>query len=450
MRRLIPGFALPLALAACSPTVREYGSGGSGPASGTSSAASSGSTGGSGGTGGTGGGTPAKCTPSGGVFKVLTDTDFGVGGQLDDKPILVADPGPAGMNKPSVHVLVSNRATGTMYVRSIIDDPNPVGNLVKYGGPAGPSFQFAGGWVDPGKLLHVVGSLGNTGISVMPIPVDPYKGVGSPGSLSAVPTPMACQSPNRVDRLQVVHDGTGVRYAVSCVLGTTTNASLWVGGSDPSILFQVATGMQNDLAMRPSLYAWQNGIHLIGVSQDMGTGGFFFGPDGALGATPVPFTIDPNQSSILMGATPLPDGSGVALFAASIDPNLTSGSIWGGSVQALDYSKLGEVPPPVLGKYFSFTDVSKAAGFTSPTFDENHVVTAGSSLTKDAVYFDLLKRDGTPLVIEQQVYAAMGTTILTAVAAPLGLQSVVIWIEQDGANPPNYVVQGQLMVCTGG
>src|SRR3954464_11699791 len=100
MRRSICALALPLALAACSPTVRDYGSGAGGT---SSSSGAAGSTSASSGGGGTGGGSTAQCVPSGTVFDILTDADFGSGVQVDDNIVLVPDPG---STKPLVHVLV--------------------------------------------------------------------------------------------------------------------------------------------------------------------------------------------------------------------------------------------------------------------------------------------------------------------------------------------------------
>src|SRR5690349_20584026 len=90
MRRSISALALAVVLAACSPTTRDYGSGAGGSSSGTGASSSAASTGGA---GGTGGGPTVHCPPSGGVFDILTDTDFGAGTQLGEQIVIVADPG---------------------------------------------------------------------------------------------------------------------------------------------------------------------------------------------------------------------------------------------------------------------------------------------------------------------------------------------------------------------
>ena len=66
--------ALPLAFTACSPTVRDYGSGSGlgGSSSGTGPSSSS-----AGGTGGTGGGAMVHCVNSGAPFDIMTTSDFG-------------------------------------------------------------------------------------------------------------------------------------------------------------------------------------------------------------------------------------------------------------------------------------------------------------------------------------------------------------------------------------
>lgn len=439
MRRSICALALPLALtAACSPVAREYG-----PGTGGSSSSATGS---SSGTGGTGGGTTANCVNSGTSFDILTPNDFGAGAQVDDHIFLVPDPG---QGKPLVHVVVGDRSSGRLFVRSIVDEPNKLGNVATYGAVGGPGFRAAGGWVDGGAKLYVAGSQGDMGIGQVVFPVDPHQGVLQAAGFNGGPTPLDCLPPNYVNRLEVVQNGGDMRYVVTCNLPNNVS-SLWVGSYSAGPVPVIPMGDPNDVMMRPQLYSWLNGVHFIGFGQDFGASVFLSGTDAELSPTAAPFTLEPNQFSIFMGFTPLPTNDGIVLFAASVDPNLTGGSIWGGPVHTGDYMKLQSAPQAFLKQYFSFATISAAAGFTNPTFDANHIVTAGASFTKDAVYFDLLERDGAPLVIEQQVYTPTGASILAAAAAPRGLTSVIAWVEQDGSSPPNYTVRGQEVVCTGG
>ena len=470
--------ALPptLAAAACSPVTRilPTGSGGSTSATGTGGAstgshttstgtkATSTGTGGSGsGTGGsgTGGGAPmGKCSAKGGVLTVFDPATL-AGAALDDKPVVVLDPG---TGHAMVHVIVNDKNTGTVYIRSLTSDPtNTVGNFTTWSGPATApgAFDAVAGWVAPGGggSLYVQGSGGpNRSIGQLVFPLDSQQGVLPNPSETDYLTPADCLGQNHPGRVFVAQDPTtgSAHYFTSCELGgTPATASTWIGSDGPnSPPVQVGTGMATDPAMNPSAFAYVNGNAFVVYNGQNGVGsGYAFGPDSALG----PFTTLPalvtNQLAFFMAPTPTATNDGFVTFAASLATDMSSASFWSGAVPLGSLPDLATSPTKLLTRYFSAADptaLNDVGGFQSPTFDANGIYGAAPTLSSNAANVDWFLPDGQMLVAEQQVYATSQYTVIAAGAASLELPKVVVvWVEHDGSTPPIFQVRAQILNC---
>lgn len=437
--------ALPsaLVLAACTPVTRTFGNTGGGATTTTTATTST--------TTGTGGGGPAgKCDVAGAPFVILSPQDL-AGLTLDDKPFVVADPG---SGHPMVHVVLNSKTDGSVIVRSLSSDPtNTVVNKATYGGQGqGFSFTPVSGWAGAQQLL-VQGSGGpNGGIGQVVFQVDSQKGVlGTPApTQSSYQTPPECLPPNHPGRVLVVQNGgTDVHYVAACELSNNT-ASVWFGsGTAPPV--KEGGGGSSDLATNPNVYGYVNGTNFVGFSPQGGIGGAFaYGPDGPL-PTPAGLTIVPGEIGVLLATAPLTDDAsndGLAVFAASVTSDMSKGSLWSGAVHLADFPTLATSPATLLKPFLKTTAVSGVAAFQRVTTDAAGVYAAGATFTANAVHFGWFTRDGTPLVIEDEVYKTSTTTVLGAAAAPLGLPTVVVvWVEKDGANPPNFTVSGQKLIC---
>jgi hypothetical protein len=448
-----------LALAACSAETRNFGGAGGETTTQTTTGSSTGGTGGSGGTGttttsttGTGGSVPASCTPSGGFFDILNANDFGTD-EIDDKPLLV--PGTAD-GRGQVHVLVRNRTSGTAVIRTIIDDPSPLGNTVNLFLPDGTSFDYAAGWVDT-KGLHVAGVSGNVGLGQVDYPLTGSGGVGDVNSFNTYQTPSKCQGGGQSHikdvRMSVVNGE--VVYLMVCETPTAPPDQalmLFTGGSNAPPT-QLATGGDTEIRMHPSLITTVNGKLLAFFSDDFGPVGVSYGTPSQI-ANPIPFSFSAAAGvvSVAFGLTPLPSGDGVALFGANVDQNLTQGTLWSGALGPNELGGLGQTPPAGMNKILTAPDVTKFGGLSNPTYDANSIVTAGASIVLDAVYLSWFTRDAKPIVLEQQIVKSNGSnTIIAGAAAPLGqLLKLVVWIERDASSPPHYTVRGQKMLCKPG
>ncbi len=471
---------LPLALAAaaaCSPVDRilpsgtgastsAAGTGGSSTSSHMTSTGSKTSTGtktsssttGTGGTG-TGGSAPmGKCTANGAVFTVISSTAL-AGAQLDDKPVVVADPGTM---RPMAHVVVNAKSSGAVFIRSLTNDPtNTVANLVTYTGPptAVTSYEAVGGWVAAGGgvNLYVQGfSSASQSIGQLAFPLDPNAGVLAGPTETDYNTPADCQYPNNPGRAFVVQDpNTGsAHYFTSCNINSSPpTASTWIGNDDPAYMpVEVATGMGGDMDMNPGAYSYANGVGIVSYDgKSVGGSPIAFGPDNGFGQPATLAPLASGQDSLLLTAVPTAAGDGFITFVGSLAQDLSSGSLWNGSVTFADLPMLAASPTKVVKQFTSGTSIADLGAFVNAAVDANFIYGAGPTFTNDAVTFEWFERDGTPLVVEQKVYSTSNYTVIAAGAAPLGAPKVVVvWVEHDGASPPNYQVRAQLLDCIKG
>lgn len=462
MRRLFFAPAALFAIAACTAETRDFtgGSGGStsSTSNSTSTSASTASTGGggTGGSGGTGtstggsGGTgtvAASCMLAGGAFDILNANDFGTD-EIDDKALLV--PGAAG-GKGQVHVVVRDRTTQKLWIRTVLDEPNPLGAIVHVGSASTGGYEIGTGWTDP-MGLHLAGGSSNLGIGDTFLPYNGQNGLQQNPTFNAIETPPDCKAPNYIGRLRMVEVNGSLVYLAGCRLAASPgmiDASLWVGSSMVAPV-HVADGNQKDPLMNPDLVTFVNGKVLAFYSNDFGPVGVAYGLDTEL-ASPVPFNLDPSMVTFVFGQVPLPSNDGVTLLAATAESSLQSGSLWSGALGPAALHNLGTTPPPGMNKLIS-GPVDMLGGFGRPTHDKDTIISAGISFLMNGAYFHWLTRDGKPLVLEYPIVTSDGTfSVITALAAPLNnFNKLVVWIERDGASPPHYTVKGRKVFCTMG
>lgn len=220
-------------------------------------------------------------------------------------------------------------------------------------------------------------------------------------------------------------------------------------------------GLKSDTLMNPGLYAFVNGQHFVTFQANGFAAGAF-----AYGATPAaiassftPLNIVTGQASSAMGLVPSPANDAFTLFVASVDPGLANASIWAGSVTPAGFPSLAKTPPPVLTEIFSTTAVTSVGGVDDATSDASYIYGAGASFGQTDVLFTWTRRDGTPLVVEQQISTTANATcsanqtcntIQAAAAASIGSTVLVAWTEQTATTPPTYLVNGLRLICGGG
>jgi hypothetical protein len=344
-----------------------------------------------------------------------------------------------------VHVFAGG--TATSLIRSVTDDTaEPLGNLV-----AETGFAATAGSVMPGTQLYLLGNQfqgSNQGIGRLTIPVDPMLGVtGMPApEFTEYPTPVDWFAPNYGTPI-FAQNGQVVHYVVACELSQPTNgASLWVGSSDGPPA-EVATGQRTDLLMNPLLYAYVNNASFVVFlgkgGKGPGVSAYAYGSAADLSKT-TPFALQANDVSVPFALVPSLANDGFALFLASVD-STTSVSIWGGTVHPAGFSSLGQTPPPALAQLASQFTASTFAALNGPTVDADTIYMAGPTFTSDGVNFSWTLRDGTPLLLEWPAYTTTSTTVIAAGAAPLGLFTLVVWMEYQGTT---FMVNAQKLFCT--
>jgi hypothetical protein len=434
--------------------------------------------------------TPAAIT-------VLAPTDIGAA-QLGQALVLIPDPGTA--NNPVVHVAaVGQGQTPITILRTVSDQGggglSPVvslGTSTTTGQACGSQqdctnggncvsgsclntvggFQAVGGAVVPGSSVALYGTQQNTTgpntIGQTSVALDTSNGRDAVES-SPPPTylswmnPSDCTANNAQIRALAVTgpDASGVvRYVVTCAQSNA--ASLWLGTSDATAPpTMVATGMTTDQLMKPSLYAYVANEHFVvfkGAS-DFSTQAFGYGvTPAALGAMqPQPFNLVANQIAQTFAVIPTVAGDALTFFMASIDPGLQSASVWTGIVSPSGYATLGQTSQ-ALKQIFSTTSVAGVGFSNNINTDAKSVYLGGASVDGTNVQFSWTRRDGTPLVLQQTLHttknatcslASNCNTVLTAAAAPLGMSTLVVWVEQTAATPPQTSVYAVRLLCTG-
>lgn len=457
MRRLLligglSALGLPIAFLACTPVVRPApaGTGGSGGSGGTASMGSTTSTGGSTttGAGGSGGAMPVgTCSKSGLPFDIVSASDLGAGAQLTDKIYLVPDLEKRAM----VHVLVEDPGHDSVVVRTVFDDPSPLGALTLFNNGNTPGFRPQIGWAANGQLaIH-----GRAKYSLLRVdfPVDPDKGVGANGTPTGIQVPTECLQTGSIDRVAFARDGDVARYVMVCPQDQADAGppvALLYSGDVTAMPTLIATDDPTAPVMQPDLYTFVDGTSLVTFTQNMSGAFFSYGitPQDLAKVQPFKLTAAPGVAQGVFALPPLAGDTGVAVISAFFDKNTGKGQFWAGPLLTKDFGSLSQTPPPSLAPIAEVTVLADVAPIQNPTWDAAGIHGAGATQDKSSVRFSWFTRDGKPLVFAQPVYTATGSTILVAGAAPLGdFARLVVWIEQSADSPPQYVVKGQKLIC---
>jgi hypothetical protein len=192
-----------------------------------------------------------------------------------------------------------------------------------------------------------------------------------------------------------------------------------------------------------------DGVHVAAFQSDNNGVSVSYGPDATSLGMLQPFSLDPTAMSMSALFSLVPYASSVTLFGASLSANGTSASLWSGSIGTGAFADLFKVPPPELTKIAGYTSIAGVAGLTQPTTDATTIYTAGATQSGTAVNFSWFKSDGTPIVLEQQVYQTSNANVTAALGGSFSaLSQIAVWIENDGAMPPTYTVRAQRLICS--
>ncbi len=237
----------------------------------------------------------------------------------------------------------------------------------------------------------------------------------------------------------------------SCELSTTPpTATTWIG-NDSAAPIQLGSGAQSDTLMDPSFFSYANGTSLVAYNGQGGLmGGYTFGTDTSMSPLSS-FTLETGKVGFIIATVPTLQDDGFVMFAASLAPDMSSASLWSGSVPITDLPSLATKPTSLLTRYLvvpTASALTNVAAFQNPTSDGSFIYGAGATFSSNAVNVSWFERDGTPLAIEESAYTTSTYTVIAAGAAPLGAPKVaVVWVEHDGASPPIFQVRAQIMNC---
>jgi hypothetical protein len=328
------------------------------------------------------------------------------------------------------------------------------------------NFNPKTGWANPGMDVHFQGSLGSTfgttqaglGEIVFSIDANNEWAQVTPTPPTATTNPLSsdCVPGVGYPTRMAFQGGAKSPYAVVCqkqnVPMGMSDASLWVGALDGTTPSLVTQGMKNDTLMQPMLYTTLGGVPFIefqsnGMMGMLGSAFYAYGANPTNLGTMLPLTVVANESTVSLGTTPLTTNDGFALFLGSIDVTTGVASIWAGPVKSADLTNLKMTPPPTLQKAASVANALTDLGIGVPLADGNNVWMAGPTFDKRQVLLSWFKRDGTPILTNSSIYTApMTNGVVYAAAAPMGLTTLVVWLEQLPNNM--YQVTGEKLICT--
>jgi hypothetical protein len=421
------------------------------------------------------------------AFTIMTPTDIGSQTFGDTGLVLVPDPGPPN-GRGAVHVSLITQMNSNWFIRSINDmmSGSPLGPLITYAGsPActqnsdcqsglcnlGPntcvplSFYTRTGWAVPGMNVHFQGYLGSGYGTTVPAGLGEFTiAVDSNEWLQPTTTPSVITNPVPPDCGQGVGNpgkfalqgGSSTPYALSCnkqnIPVGMADSSLWIGAFDGNMPVEVAQGMKNDPLMNPMLYTKVSGESFVtfqsnGTMTMLGTGTYSYGPSASALTTMWPLVPVANESSVALGLAPLTTNDGFVLIAAALNSVTADGSLWVGPVKTADFPMLTKTPPPTLKKVFAAANVlTELGGLGVPQTDPNYIWVAGPTFDQRHVMLNWFKRDGTPILMEWPVYTAPSTNgVVYAAAAPMGLATIVVWLEQLPGSM--WQLTGQKLIC---
>lgn len=443
MRVFLSALGLPLLVLACAPVSRTYESGSGGETSSSADSSSAG-TGGSGGSGGKA--LSASCTNEGTPFDILSEDELG-NASLDSAILLVPDQ----ENVAMVHVVLSDGAQSQVIVRTVVDDVKRLGNLSRFGNASTPPFSPRAAWGGGGRL-HLEGVTSNR-IEELNFSVDPTNGVLAGGKIDGYQMPTQCLQGGSPDQLAFAQDGEKARFVVVCrpnvVTGPPPPTRLFAGGWTGAPV-EIAAGAPSAVVMRPNLYSFVGGKHLVFFTSSEGEGFFSQGTTVTDLAEPQPFklTTDPVARQGIFAVAPTTANDGIALIGAHFNTVTDKGQYWTGSALAKDYAALTQVPPPGLAPAQDISTIKEAVTPSPLGWNEQGLFSAGVTPDDTAVRLFWLDREGKPLVFGQAIYTTADTTLRGASSAPLGASAtLVVWIERTKATPSTYLVRGQRVVC---
>jgi hypothetical protein len=370
-----------------------------------------------------------------------------------------------------VHVIAVSQSETELFIQTLEGSGPPQHPTVTYGTQL--PIHVKSSWTEPGALYVFAGSQNtgvgtihffvsgdtitdNTGFRSFTMPNDCSDGVG--GGSAVTTSQFAAYSPTSAagsDRPLYLATCTTPRGTTDLVVGDDEGGSLQVVISD---------GDTTTAQMSPIGLAYVGGAGGPGAGGGNAGGQYFaaFQPNGSNsqpsishGTTPAdlrvttPFVLGGTGSlNVLFGAVPTAANDGLVLFGATVPPSNTNGEIWTGSVAATDFGALETDPTTVLTKRATIADISTVGQIQNPTFDAGHIYGAGATIGGTTIAQNWFQRDGTPVILEQEIVSLPHDTIDAAGSAPMGpLKQLVVWVQLAGGA---YSVRGQYFVCQGG
>jgi hypothetical protein len=386
-----------------------------------------------------------SCTKAGQPFTILGDAELDGTPQLDDKIHLIPDAGKRAM----VHVVIQDNGMNRILVRTVVDDPSPLGTYTQYGGVGGPSFRPSGARVLQGQLV-VRGTYGND-VAQVAFVVNPDKGVGVDGLLQGLPTPIECLQGGHPGKITFAPGTSPPQYLVTCVSDTAGAPGGLFAGDGMAMPIQLAAKDPSSPVMQPQLYTYQNGTHLVIFGGDQGGTFFSHGTSVNQLGELQPLKLTPAAAALegVFATVPLPGDTGVTLISAFFDTGTGKGQFLAGPILANDYGTLAKIPPAGLAPIQDISMLADVAPIFFPTWDMTGIFGGGASTDGASARFYWFTRDGQPLVFGQTIATNPSATILTANAAPIGdVNKLVVWTERDdNAAPPKYTVKAQKLIC---
>jgi hypothetical protein len=390
---------------------------------------------------GTGGSGPAYlCTPGGNPFTVFSASDL-AGFNLESELVRVVS---TGDNSAVVAVQVSEPATpnmpSTVMLRGVSDSGGgQVHNIVTVNN--GEHFRLGAVVVRGSEVFVNVGgsvieeyrfTISNQGTSLAP----------SGGAPAQVPLPVDCL-PAQMGRMRdyrASYEGP-LSFALTCEQGIN-NFALYLGAGMPIEFLPVTNFEPSEINNIVRHYTKVGSTHVMFVGPDGPdkTIGLRMGPDAAALGDMANFAItnEPDRAT-WAGFRGQPDGSGLAMFGASItmaDPNppIVPADFFGGFIT--DLASLTDVPPPGLTKIGSYTKGSEIFLTSGYTVVGDLMYTAGVSFQPlDRLGMTLMNKDGQVLTRNAVIYQAPEGTIIDDKAsgdiAPMGIGTIVTWVEND-------------------
>lgn len=425
-----------------------------GGAAGSSTGGTAGTEGGAGaaGTGGTsdaGDGGLLKCTAVSSVFDLVKPSDLvddGGAVSIDDEHIrLVVYEADSAVFLAVPYTTAD--ATPGVAVTSVRDGSNPTPNPVVMArvdsAPTG-LFRIMDGTIDStNSTVHLYGALNETPGEV----TFPYGGgdqVGAIGQMTPLPDSGACAGASNVN---IVFDPTSGRYAMGCQTPTAGTALYVNNGTSTTV---VKTSQTDTTKVFPQLYTYEGNANLIlsqngytrfgSIAADAGTS--------SLNEGQLDLSTSSADSTLPVYAWPAPTGTtGTGLLVARVNQAAGGGTLFTGVFPTSKYGDIATKHPSELSAIATL-DLTNAINFGTPAFNTGRITLAGVVPKTNQVSYWRLGRDGKLLVENYQVPGVSSAHLLRALAAPLGFDDLVVWVQDVGDGGPGSVyIRGEVIGC---